>query len=82
MGDLNINFEHPHDEREEAIADLLDEINFVDLTCKFCLGQCWLQLARRRWTWRQKRMGRWHHSQPDYIFAWEGNICYFQRVAF
>ncbi len=53
MGDLNINFDHPRDEREEAIADLLDEINLVDLTCKFCLRQCWLQLARR-WTWWQK----------------------------
>ncbi len=69
MGDLNINFKHPRDEREEAIANLLDEINLVDLSCKFFLWQCWLKLARRRWTWHQKRMGRWHHSQPDYIFA-------------
>jgi hypothetical protein len=35
-----------------------------------------VESARRRW------MGRWHHSQPDYIMAWEGNIWYFQRVAF
>ncbi len=58
VGDLNINFEHPCDKREEAIANLLDEINLVDLTCKFCLWQCRLQSARRRWTWWQKRMGR------------------------
>jgi hypothetical protein len=81
-GDLNINFKHPRDEREEAIADLLDKINLIDLTCKFCLRQCWLQSARRRWTWQQKQMGRWHHSQPDYIMAQEGNIWYFWRVAF
>jgi hypothetical protein len=30
MGDLNISFEHPRDEREEAIANLLDKINLVD----------------------------------------------------
>ena len=29
MGDLNINFEHPRDAREEDIADLLDEINWL-----------------------------------------------------
>ena len=27
---LNINVEYPRDEREAAIADLLDEINLVD----------------------------------------------------
>ena len=37
MGDLNINFEHPRNAREEAIADLLDEINLVDTSCKFWL---------------------------------------------
>jgi hypothetical protein len=41
-----------------------------------------MQLARRRWTWRQKRTGRWHHSQPDYIMAREGDIWYFWKVAF
>jgi hypothetical protein len=82
MGDLNTSFGHPRDEREEAIANLLDEINLVDSSCKFCLWQCWLQSARRRWTWRQKWTGRWHHSQPDYIMAREGDIWYFRKVAF
>jgi hypothetical protein len=82
MGDLNTSFEHPCDRQEEAIADLLDEINLVDLSRKFCLRQCWMQSARRRWTWRQKRTGRWHHSQPDYIMAREGDIWYFRKVAF
>ncbi len=61
---------------------MLDEINLVDSSCKFCLRQCQLQSARRRWTWWQKQMGRWHHSQPDYIMAREGNIWYFRKVAF
>ena len=30
MGDLNINFGFPRDEREEIIVDLLDKINLID----------------------------------------------------
>jgi hypothetical protein len=41
-----------------------------------------MQSARWHWTWCQKRLGRWHCSQPDYILAREGNIWYFQKVAF
>jgi hypothetical protein len=82
MGDLNINFEHPRDVREEDIADLLDEINLVDSSCKFLLRWCKLQSAKKRWTWWRRRMGRWHHSQPDYILAREGDIRYFWKVAF
>jgi hypothetical protein len=48
MGDLNISFEHPCDGREEAIANLLDEIILVGSSRKFCLRQCRMQLARRR----------------------------------
>ena len=54
MGDLNINCEHLRDAREEDIADLLDEINLVDLSRKYCLRRCWMQSARRRWTWHQR----------------------------
>ena len=82
MGDLNIDFEHPRDTREEDIADLLDEINLVDSSRKFLLRRCKLQSAKKRWTWRQRRMGRWHHSQPDYILAREGDIRHFRKVAF
>jgi hypothetical protein len=58
MGDLNINVEHPHDEREATLADLLDKINLVDTSRKFNLWQCSFQKARKRWTWRQQRRGR------------------------
>jgi hypothetical protein len=47
MGDLNISSEHPCDKREEAIANLLDEINLVDSSRKFFLRRCQMQLARR-----------------------------------
>ena len=82
MGDLNINVEHPRDEREAAIADLLDEINLVDTSRKFTLRQCSLQKAWKRWTWHQKHWGRWIYSQPDYIMAWEGSITRFRKVGF
>ena len=51
MGDLDINFEHPRDAREEDIANLLDKINLVDSSCKFLLQWCKLQSAKKRWTW-------------------------------
>ena len=51
LGNLNINFEHPRDAREEDITNLLDEINLVDLSCKFLLWRCKLQSAKKRWTW-------------------------------
>jgi hypothetical protein len=35
--DLIINFEHPWDEHEEVIANLLNEINLTDSSHKFLL---------------------------------------------
>jgi hypothetical protein len=35
LGDLNIDFGSPRTSREEAIADLLDEINLVDMSQKY-----------------------------------------------
>ena len=37
LGDLNINFGFPRDEREEVIVDLLDEINLIDTSHRFPL---------------------------------------------
>jgi hypothetical protein len=41
-----------------------------------------MQATKKRWTWRQKQTGKWHHNQSDYILAQEGNIRHFQKVAF
>jgi hypothetical protein len=82
LGDLNVNFEHPRDAREEQIIDLLDKINLVDTSQKFALRWCKMQAAKKQWTWQQKRMGKWHHTQPDYILAQEGNVYQLKRVAF
>ena len=35
LGDLNIDFGSPRTSQEEAIADLLDEINLVDMSQKY-----------------------------------------------
>ncbi len=35
LGDLNINFGSPHSKREEIIANLLDEMNLANMSCKF-----------------------------------------------
>jgi hypothetical protein len=82
LGDLNVKFEHPRDAREEQIINQLNKINLVYTFQKFALQQCKMQAAKKRWTWQQKRMGRWHHTQPDYILAREGNVHHLQRVAF
>ena len=41
LGDLNIDFRTPQTEREEIIADFLDEINIADMSRKYiqCKGQ-------------------------------------------
>ena len=82
LGDLNINFRDPRDEREEQIVDLLDEINMIDASRKFSPRRpCKLQ-NRARWTWRYKREGRMHYSQPDYIMAREGDVWQFWKFGF
>jgi hypothetical protein len=35
LGDLDINFWNPRNEREELIVDILDEINLVDMSRKY-----------------------------------------------
>jgi hypothetical protein len=35
LGDLNINFSDPRDERKELIVNLLDDINVVDVSRRF-----------------------------------------------
>ncbi len=74
LGNLNIYFKHPWDAREEQITSLIDKINLVGASQKVALWWCKMQAAKKQWTWQQKRMGRWHHTQPDYILAQEGNI--------
>jgi hypothetical protein len=82
LGDLNINFEHSQDARQEQITNLLDKTNLVNTSQKISLRWCKMQTAKKQWTWQQKRIGRWHHIQPDYILVRKGNIRHLRRVTF
>jgi hypothetical protein len=48
LGNLNVNFEHPRDAREEQIINLLDKINLVDTSQKFALRQCKMQATKKQ----------------------------------
>jgi hypothetical protein len=80
LGDLNINFGFPRDEREEVIVDLLDEINLIDTSRRFPLRTSRRSTTKTRWTWSQKRTGTRYYTQPDYFMARAGDIAQFRGV--
>jgi len=82
LGNLNIDFRNPRTEREEIITDFLDEINVVDTSRRFIQHKGRRQGPGAWWTWRQRRGGRWYHSQPDYIMAREVDMKAFRSVGF
>ena len=82
LGDLNIDFRAPQNEREEIIADFLDKINVIDKSHKYIQCKGCQQGRGARWTWRQQRGGRWYQSQPEYIMAREEDTKAFRNVAF
>jgi hypothetical protein len=63
LGDLNINFWYPRDEREEIIVDLLDEINLIDSLRSFRLRTPQQAGTQARWTWSQRRQGTRYYTQ-------------------
>ena len=82
LGNLNINFRAPRNEREEIIVDFLDEINVVNTSRKYIQRKGCRQGRGARWTWRQQRGRRSYQSQPDYIMAREEDTKAFRNVAF
>ena len=78
IGDLNIDLEYPRDERDDEVAEECDANNLV------CMSRHFRQQRRRhvrgRWTWRQRRLGRWIASKPDYFLARERDRGHFERV--
>ena len=82
LGDLNINFGKPRDERDEVIRDLIDDIDLVDASRRYAPRRPRRQSTRARWTWRQKREGKLHYSQPDYIMARDRDCRRFRNVGF
>jgi hypothetical protein len=82
LGDLNIDFKAPQTKQEEIIADLLDEMNFVDRSRKFIQQRDRRQGRGAQWTWWQWRGGHWHQSQPDYCMARDTDAKLIRNVAF
>ncbi len=77
VGDLNVWFEDPANDRADAIINLLDEINITNLSRKFLPQRCSQQWRRARWTFRMRRGREWCYSQPDYFL---GNKCITKRL--
>jgi hypothetical protein len=71
LEDLNINFGDPRDKRDEVIRDLINDIDLVDASRRYTPHRPHRQSTRARWTWRQKREGKMHYSQPDYVLVRE-----------
>jgi hypothetical protein len=69
VGNLNFNFCAPCIEREETIAEQLDDMDLVDMSRHFC--QCLGKRLQGRWMWQMRREGRWISSQCNYFFGRE-----------
>jgi hypothetical protein len=82
LGDLNINFGTPRDKRDEVICDLIDDIDLVNASRQYIPHRPCRESTRARWTWWQKREGKLHYSQPDYIMAPEQDHRQFWNVGF
>jgi len=82
LGDLNVNFSEPRDERDEVIRDLIDDIDLVDASRRYAPRRPRRQSTRARWTWRQKREGKLHYLQPDYIMVRDWDCRRFRNVGF
>ena len=68
LGDLNINLRAPRDDRDEQIAEEVEDVMGLSDLSKHFLQRS-RGLTRGRWTWRMRRGGRWITSQCDYFLA-------------
>ena len=82
LGDLNINFGEPRDERDEVIRDLINDIDLVNASGRYTPRRPLRQSARARWTWRQKREGKMYYLQPDYVLVRKWDRRQFWKVGF
>jgi hypothetical protein len=82
LGDLNINFSDPRDKRDEVIRDLIDNADLVNASRRYTPRRPRRQSTRAWWTWRQKREGKMHYLQPDYIMVRKRDRRQFRNVGF
>ena len=67
MGDLNANINNPRNERDWRISEQIDSWDSDCLTGHYKSRR--RRIARGNWTWRQRRLGRWISSKPDYAIT-------------
>ena len=82
LGNLNTNLRNPHTEREEILANFLDDFNVVNMMRKFQPRMGRQQGLGAWWTWQQWKGGRWYHSQLGYCLTWEKDVAQIRNVAF
>ena len=68
LGNLNVNLRAPGDNRDDQIAEAVEDVmGLCDLSTHFL--QQSRGLTRGRWTWRMRRGRRWITSQCDYFLG-------------
>ena len=65
LGDLNINYPNPKDERSDEIVDALSTYNLFDLSTRFSPKK----QKPHNWTWRVHWEGKQVKSICDYILS-------------
>jgi hypothetical protein len=81
VGDLNIWFEDPANDRADVIIDLLEEINTTNLSCNFLPQGCSQQLQWACWNFRMQRGREWCYLQSNYLLGNERINKRLRRVA-
>ncbi len=69
LGDLNVNLRAPRKDRDEQIAEAVEDMmGLTNLSKHFC--QRSRGFMGGRWTWRMRRGRRGISSQCDYLLGW------------
>jgi hypothetical protein len=79
LGNLNVNILFPHDERQDAVAELCNSMALLSMADQF--GQRhWHRSWVAHWTWQMRRGGRFFSSMCDYLLLRGPCRKRFQRV--
>jgi hypothetical protein len=79
VGDLNFNLHAQRDNRDEQIAEAVEDVMRLTNLSKHFLQRSH-RLMRGRWTWRMRRGRRWISSQCDYLLSWRADHRKFCRI--